>query len=333
MKIRQYHRTARAYTSPLIDAPYLIHRLLSLMISVSLLNGCGGAPSPSLGVGPRASQGEESPSRLTAAQVAQLSSAEIVLIGETHDHPQHHLIQAEVIRAIKPKVVAFEMLDQRHQALLDQLDELPSETWDQALDWTKRGWPDFELYRPVFDAAIEVKAKLLGAHPTPQVIHPLKLGGELDATLRARLGLDTPLPTEQREALAVIIRESHCGYANAQMTEAMIKAQRLKDAWMSAELIKASSPAVLIVGRGHLHPQRGIPWALKLLAPQREMSVVSLALSPHSAKAERSQTDSRANPTVTELKISVRAHRHDDPCERFREQLKKLKHPSPKGGK
>ena len=295
------------------------------LLSAGILPACGSALRPSAPQSESArpspvNQDQKTPS-LSSEQLNQLASAQVVLIGETHDHPTHHRVQADVIRELKPKTVAFEMLDARHQPLLDRLYELPPDTWDQALDWTKRGWPDFELYRPVFEAALEVKAKLLAAHPTPKTLHPLKLGGDLDKPLRDRLKLDVPLPDSERAALAEIIRESHCGYANAQMTEAMIKAQRLKDAWMGEALISSTHPVILIVGRGHVHPKRGIPWAVKLLSPEAPQ-VATIELSP-SAQQDNQTLDHNARLNV--VKLQIKPHRRDDPCERFREQLKQMK--------
>ena len=268
--------------------------------------------------------------RLTREEIDKLRAAEIVLIGETHDHPEHHVIQAQVIRTLKPKVVAFEMLDQRHQEMLDQLPKLPKETWDQALDWTKRGWPDFELYRPVFVAALDVGARLLAAHPTPQTLHPLMLGKELPRALRARLKLDLPLPQTQQRELSKLIHDAHCGYANEVMVSAMIKAQRLKDAWMAEQLIKTVRPVVLIVGREHAHHARGIPWAFEQLDPELGRRVVTLALSPPAPSTGQTPTE--------QITLTIEPHRRDDPCERFRKQLEKMKskhkaHPPSSGSK
>ena len=302
--------------------------LSSCLIWVSLSSsGCGGHSSPathqpdhqnqtvtSLQVSARQFDRLE---KLADEEMKRLRKADLVLIGETHDHPQHHLIQAEVIRALKPKVVAFEMLDHRHQPVLDKLHELSPDTWDQALDWTKRGWPDFELYRPVFEASLDVGVKLLAVHPTPQTLHPLMLGRELPQELRHRLKLDTPLPEDQQQALRQLIHESHCGYANAVMVQAMIKAQRLKDAWMAERLMATAQPAILIVGRGHTHQNRGIPWAIKTLSSASSPRVITLALSPHET--------SKFEHNSAQISLKIPSHRRDDPCERFREQLQKMK--------
>ena len=307
--------------------------------------GCSGAgPMTQAPTPPTGKSSEESPRdsskegseiqaaiKLSPTQVDALKSAEVILIGETHDHPLHHQIQAEVIRLIKPKSVAFEMLDERHQATLDALGETPRAEWDQALKWSARGWPDFKLYAPVFDASLAVKAKLIGAHPTPRVIHPLKLGGSLPEALRERLKLDAPLPDAEREALTQVIREAHCGHAPPRLVSAMIKAQRLKDAWMADQLIRAPKPVVLIVGRGHTHPGYGIPWALGQLSQSSAQGdaeagprLVTLSLASHEPSQETSHAAQGPLAPVT-LNLKTPPHRQDDPCERFKRQLEKMR--------
>lgn len=287
--------------------------LYLLCLSLMAVACSGGRPPP---IEPALSSVDSVSSNLSSRDLNRLREADVVIIGETHDHPQHHLVQAEVIRRIRPKSVAFEMVNTDQQEALNQLVDRPSDEWDQALAWSQRGWPDFELYRPVFKAALEVGAKLIAAHPAPVILAPLKLGGDLPHPLRERLKLDEPLPQEQREALMENIRIAHCGHAPPALTEAMLKAQRLKDAWMSEALLSAPSPSLLIVGRGHVHPKRGIPWALQQLKPSGGPKVQVLSLSP-------SLIVDREDDSVMTLKI--KPHRVDDPCERFREQLKRLR--------
>ena len=47
---------------------------------------------------------------LSAAPMARMQSAEIVILGEIHDNPAHHQGQARLIGQIAPRAVVFEML-------------------------------------------------------------------------------------------------------------------------------------------------------------------------------------------------------------------------------
>ena len=80
------------------------------------------------------------------------TAQDIFLLGEIHDNPAHHDIQAQWIGRIAPSAVVFEMLTpQQAQAVMD----LPDRGADDIRDvtqWDQSGWPSFEIYAPVFDA-------------------------------------------------------------------------------------------------------------------------------------------------------------------------------------
>ena len=264
---------------------------------------------------------------------------DILLIGETHDHPEHHQIQAQVIRSFKPKSVAFEMLNQSQQPALSHLPDTSKDDWGGLLQWTQRGWPDFALYTPVFEAAVTLGAQLIAAHPDRSVLKPLMLGRELDDQLRTDLSLDLPLPAQAQKSLEAEIIRAHCGHAPPSMISPMVQAQRLKDAWMARALIEAPKPVVLIVGRGHTRPDRGIPWAIKQISKRRgalrspRVKVLSLDIADPTQKEHHGSTsivrgDSGDTEDTEDIVISLMTapHRTDDPCERFKEQLRRLKH-------
>lgn len=296
---------------------FTIRWFCGLSVLWCTLLGCSGGRPPPLDTTltfPQVS------SQLSIQEVRALQTADIVLIGETHDHPQHHLIQADIIRRLKPKSVAFEMLNEAQQ--VHRLGLKDPSTWDKVLAWSKRGWPDFEMYRPVFEATVEVGAHIIAAHPNPETLRPLKLGGELPSLLRTTLKLDQPLPAKQQASLVKEIQRAHCGHASPVLVKAMVSAQRLKDTWMAQSILDSPKPIILIVGRGHINMDRGIPWAMKQLQPNHDFNLKVLSLAP-----EPVGHSTQRNHDVIE--VQVKAHRNDDPCERFREQLKRLREHSP----
>src|SRR5512142_434268 len=79
-----------------------------------------------------------------------LAAAPFVLLGETHDNPDHHLLQARLVRAVtaagrRPALV-FEMLKNDQQAQVDEAvarDPRDPDALARAVDWKHGGWPDF----------------------------------------------------------------------------------------------------------------------------------------------------------------------------------------------
>ncbi|MCR6631693.1 MAG: ChaN family lipoprotein [Magnetospirillum sp.] len=109
--------------------------------------------------------------------VAQARAADVVLLGETHDNADHHALQAWMLGRLldtgRSRLVAFEMIDAGQQPALERhLAERPADVAGlaAALDWGKSGWPDWELYRPIFEVALRGGSQVTAANLTrPQV--------------------------------------------------------------------------------------------------------------------------------------------------------------------
>src|SRR3989442_15893679 len=108
-----------------------------------------------------------------AAQMAELvrvaQSAQVIGIGESHDHPAHHAAQARIVEALAsngmPVALAFEMLTQDQQGAVDAAlaEDLSAEQLGARLAWTSRGWPDFAMYLPLFELARRYRFPVIAA--------------------------------------------------------------------------------------------------------------------------------------------------------------------------
>ena len=79
---------------------------------------------------------------------AALTSAPFILLGETHDNPDHHLLQAEIVTTLanagRRPALAFEMFDMSQAAALSvHLAQSPDDAAGigEAVGWQKAGWP------------------------------------------------------------------------------------------------------------------------------------------------------------------------------------------------
>lgn len=221
---------------------------------------------------------------LNAGEIAQqdlseLPVADVVILGETHDNPLHHIGQAAAIKAINPKAVVFEMLTPEQAARVTPsllADEAALQT---ALGWNQTSWPSFTLYYPVFAAA--QNARIFGAaRPKTQVRRAYKDGAAtVFGAQAAEYGLDQTLPPEQLKIRKQAQYEAHCEAMPLAMMGSMIEAQRFRDAVFSKTLVQAleitGGPVVLIVGAGHARTDWAVPFMLKQAKP--EIAVLSLA--------------------------------------------------------
>ena len=210
---------------------------------------------------------------LTPSEVNRtLSDARYLLLGEQHDNPEHHRIQARIVaeQAGPDTHVVFEMLDDPEVA------ERLNEGEDISETWNRSGWPPFETYAPIFEAIQETGATAQAGNPCPGTVKSVVKGGlsALEADERERLGLGQTLSDAELKAMHIEMVEVHCGHSHPGIG-GMVDAQRLKDASMAQALRDAPARAILIAGRGHTRGDRGVP---RFLAVEKTLSVALLGV-------------------------------------------------------
>lgn len=244
----------------------------------------------------------------------------MIVLGEVHDNPAHHDLQARLVGAVQPGAIVFEMLEPRHaDAALD----VPRDDLDrlgEAFEWEERGWPDFAMYHPILTAAPE--ARIFGGALPPDTVR--RAVGEGAAAVfggaSAIFGLDEPLPEEQLEARVELQRVSHCNALPEEILPGMVEAQRLRDAALARATLDAVSemraegtprPVVVITGNGHAREDWGMPEMLRRAfakADEEGLRIVTLG----QFEGEAPQVPSVAHWVVTDVQ------ERDDPCAAFR---------------
>ncbi|MBM3570705.1 MAG: ChaN family lipoprotein, partial [Alphaproteobacteria bacterium] len=106
------------------------------------------------------------------AVLARAARAPMLLLGEAHDNPDHHRLQARILSHVaasgRRPAVGFEMIgSDQAERLARQLAEAPGDTdaLGRALDWDKSGWPAFMEYRPIFQAALGARLPIVALSP------------------------------------------------------------------------------------------------------------------------------------------------------------------------
>jgi uncharacterized iron-regulated protein len=130
------------------------------------------------------------------ALVEDLTAARIVYVGENHTNPEHHVIQARLIREVARRhpdlMVGLEMFDHRYDPVLARWSAgaLEREAFVAESHWYARcgGWQfDFDLYAPVFEVIRELGLTAVGLNA------PFHLPPKISAA-----GLASLLPDERR---------------------------------------------------------------------------------------------------------------------------------------
>jgi uncharacterized iron-regulated protein len=240
--------------------------------------------------------------------MASVDQADFVLLGEKHDNPDHHRLQANVIasvvRAGKRPSVALEMLDSDQDAIVSRYRAAPGATargFGAALDWDKSGWPEWSSYLPIAQVAFDNGLPIEGANLPLALVRAVAHGGldGMTPEMVPRLGLDRPLAPPLEASLEQELRISHCGQLPETMLATMALAQRARDGQMAVRMLaalKEGSPVVLIAGAGHVRTDRGVATRLWELRPgARVLSMafaeVEAVLTTPNAYAQGFQAD------------------------------------------
>ncbi|WP_224825330.1 ChaN family lipoprotein [Cognatishimia sp. MH4019] len=239
-----------------------------------------------------------------------LPDVDVVILGEVHDNPIHHIKQAEAVAAIAPSAVVFEMLtpEQAGRATPDSRTDLS--TLEAAIGWNATGWPDFAMYYPIFEALGD-EAIYGAALPRESVRAAMTEGAAaVFSGEPAIFGLSDPLPEAQLQARKQLQDDAHCNAMPAEMLGGMVEAQRLRDAAFAQTTLQAlrdtGGPVVVITGHGHARKDWGIPAKIALADPKVDVwSVGFLEATPPSSE----QFDF--------IEITEPAPR-EDPCAAFR---------------
>jgi uncharacterized iron-regulated protein len=217
--------------------------------------------------------------------VARLARARYVLLGERHDNPDHHRVQAALLRALlaagRRPAVAFEMFTADDApGLARQLAAAPRDAAGlaRAVDWKRSGWPDWAYYEPIAQAALDRGLPIVAANLAPATVRAIARGrpDALAPDFTARYALDHPLPGGGQAALSAEIRDAHCGALPAERVESMVLAQRARDAMLADNLLATTRDgAVLIAGLGHTRLDRGVPAYLRAREPGASIASVA----------------------------------------------------------
>lgn len=229
-----------------------------------------------------------------AEVIERVRNADVVVLGEIHDNPRHHALQAEILAAMiedgaRPAVV-WEMIDRDRQGAIDALYAAGRPEADAiaaAVDWADSGWPEWAIYRPIAEAALAPAAALpmIAGDLNGVDVRSAMQGGVaeiLPDAVRlwpAEPGYDAVQEARQLDALF----EGHCRLVARDALRPMLVAQYARDLALAVATLRAvedSGAAVLITGNGHARRDLGVPDLLTGARPDLVVMSIGLVESP-----------------------------------------------------
>lgn len=244
------------------------------------------------------------------AAAQDLPAADIYVLGEVHDNPAHHAVQARLAAAIGPAALVFEMLDPGQADAAQGVPRHDAKALGAALAWDGSGWPDFAMYHPIFAAAPD--ARLYGAALDRATLALAREDGAAAAfgTAAEAYGLG-PLDPSDRAAREADQAAAHCDMLPAALLPGMVEVQRLRDAHFARVAVAAhdetGGPVVVIAGNGHARTDIGIP--AHLAAARPDLRVVALGQFEDAAEPDAPYDVTAVSPAIP----------RDDPCDAFRQ--------------
>ena len=201
----------------------------------------------------------------------------MIVLGEIHDNPEHHALQARIVKTLQPGALVFEMLEPRHAAQARGISRDDATALERAFAWEDRGWPDFEMYHPIFAAA--PKAEIFGGAMPPEDVRRAVSEGAaaVFGGASAIFGLDQPLPEDQLAIRVALQDDAHCNAMPQDLLPGMVEAQRLRDAALARTTLEAVEEmrargdalrVVVITGNGHARTDWGMPEMLARAFPE-----------------------------------------------------------------
>ena len=277
---------------------------------------------------------------------AAVTGADFVALGEVHDNPDHHLLQARLVRAItatgRRPALGFEMLDADQQPTVDAaIAKAPkdADALGAAVKWKESHWPDWAWYRPIFEAGLEAGLPIVAANLPRGLTKEIRTKGKdaLDEPIRMRLAREEPIPEATLAALREEMAESHCGALPESMLDPLVLVQRARDAQMAWRVESAGGDhgGILISGKGHARTDRGVPAIVATDAPGKKVVAVAFteAQAGETDPAKYHEDEGATGPAPFDFLVFTPGAKREDPCEGMRKHMEeKKKAAEAKGG-
>jgi len=252
------------------------------------------------------------------ALVADLATADVVLIGEHHAQRAGHEVEARVLAALAdsgtPVALGMEFFESADDDALARFaaGKLPVDEMLLETGWYEQGGINFGYYRPLLEIARDHGAPILGLNVPRSVVRTVsRQGVEALSEADRKLVGDLAKPDLRHRYLVDALLG---GFAASMpdMFENMYRGQRAWDAAMAASIVRAKQGVakdrvlVVIVGVGHVAHGHGIPERLAALAPTLEIRILGPVV------AEKPDPEAQAHPGVSSDESAAVSRGHAD---------------------
>ncbi|MBD2021531.1 ChaN family lipoprotein [Leptolyngbya sp. FACHB-36] len=226
----------------------------------------------------------------------ELANADVVYLGETHDSPEDHRAQLEILQALHQKrsdwTIGMEMFQRPYQAVLDAYlaGNLTEADLQERSQYKKRWGYSWEFYAEILRFAKAQGLPVIALNTPTEVTRKVSRQGLESLTLSDRRFVP-PLsaielgPPEYRQRMQEVYEQIHQGKSNSLNFERFFQAQVLWDETMAERIAQTLQQApktrmLVLVGQGHLFYGDGIPNRVARRVRRPSFSQISVLLNP-----------------------------------------------------
>jgi uncharacterized iron-regulated protein len=222
--------------------------------------------------------------------IDQISSTDLIFIGEIHNNPEHHLVQVQILQALAdccgPLNIAMEFFQEPQQPVLNRYlqGELDEEAFLKEANWRDSWGFDYSFYRPLMLLAKHHGYSVLAINAPQDVVKKVARHGlkSLDAKERDELPADIDLSNEAHRAYVRKAYERHRHGALKEF-EYFYEAQCVWEDTMAenlAQYLKENGRKLIVfAGNGHLINKFGIPERTIKRMPVSMVTIMPYVLS------------------------------------------------------
>ena len=222
----------------------------------------------------------------------ELSKADVVFVGENHDHAQGHALELAILKGLfarRPEMaLGMEMFERDTQIVLDEY--LAGQITDSSFAQASRPWPNYKTdYAPLVTFCKEHNLPVLATNAPRRYVNMVSREGQgallalpkTSKTYLPPLPYSMTLPPEYDSQLTAIFSGAHDPNNPAiPSTDRMKQAQGLWDATMADSIaaFRRRSKRTLLHVNGAMHSDSGYGIAARLhaLNPRLKIKIVTI---------------------------------------------------------
>lgn len=197
-----------------------------------------------------------------AELIEQLRQQSLILIGEKHDNPDHHQLEAELLGELVSSntTVVFEMLDDSFQHRLQTIpQQINIEQLYTHLQWPETGW-SWSDYGPLLLQVLQQGADIQSGNIGKAVIMDVYANGLDNRKEQERFKSIAEVQKQLQDPLTELVFSSHCGKVAREKLQPMVNIQLARDASMAHALTQSTKPKKILISGGlHTNKEFGVP--------------------------------------------------------------------------